>query len=189
MAQPVVKLSPEEWKKVGDFVQSRRNSLGMTQAQAVAAGGRGISLAVWSILENARQERGTMSVAALHAAQRALDLPDEWVGDVLRGFLSGPRPSPFHEAAARWDRLLEQLAELIEHLSSAQLQKLVDFAESLVEANTDAQVEHLLQDARMDGLSEDKAWAALHGEQDTEVGEETVTHPGGADPEPGIDPA
>lgn len=73
-----VHAPPEAWQAVARLVHTRRNELGLTQAEAVAASGGRISLAVWSILENARQQSGKMDTRSLEGAAAALELdPDD----------------------------------------------------------------------------------------------------------------
>lgn len=84
-------------------------SLGLTATQTVDRAGGGLSVAVLSLIENAR--RDSYTVRTLLALARALDWPDDAISRILAG-----RP-PDEDLVERDTRSLEdRLAELEDQL-------------------------------------------------------------------------
>lgn len=79
-----IEASPQEWEELARRVIDRRHQLGITQQQAASrAVVHRISLPVWSILENASQKNGRMTITALRGASEAL----RWVPTACEDFL------------------------------------------------------------------------------------------------------
>lgn len=74
------------WLRVADLVRARRKELRLTQQEAVARAGGGVSLAVWNNLENGRQDAYRPSTLA--AVARALN----WSVDSIDRILDGREP-------------------------------------------------------------------------------------------------
>lgn len=131
-ARTFVAAPPERWEHLADVVRERRESLGLTQEQAVARSHGGISTAVWSVLEGARQRSNKMEDRTLAAAAVVLGWEPGSLQDILFGG-DPSEPEPIQMAASGTD--LEALRvedpdayELLEDLARTALQRARDRA-------------------------------------------------------------
>lgn len=79
--------SAEQRELVGEAVTAWREELGMTQEEAVAKAGGGVSVPVWSILENGRQS--SYKSRTIKAVCRAL----HWTPESLQAIADGGKPT------------------------------------------------------------------------------------------------
>lgn len=117
---PAVTAPPAAWQRLAEVVRARREELGLTQAEAVSRSGGGISLAVWSILENARQTNDTMRRKQLRAASGALGWPADTLEAVLGGgdpphlsLVPSERYGDLHKLEALAEQMQDMVADLV----------------------------------------------------------------------------
>jgi hypothetical protein len=124
-----IHATPDQWLHLAEFVRARREVLGLTQAEAAAASGGRISLAVWSILEGARQLHGRMESRSLEGVDHALGLTAGDAQKVLVGAADAPAPDA-PEATPGGD---VGLAALAGELSPEDRAKVEDFIRGLLD--------------------------------------------------------
>lgn len=107
MPGPIVAGSQEQWERVAHAVRNRRLALGLTQDDL------GVSKAVISNLENAKQER--YSAAKLISIATSLG----WSSDSIERLLADD--APLEQAGARPDRfsLADEVARMRSQLQDA----------------------------------------------------------------------
>lgn len=74
-----------DYDRLGERIRTRREALGLTQAQAASSGG--VSLPVWGVLE--RAERDSYRTATYRAVERALG----WSHGSVEAILAGGEPT------------------------------------------------------------------------------------------------
>lgn len=116
-----------DWERLATKVRNRRNELGWSQDEAVAAAGGGISKPVWSIIENARQD--SYKERTLAALCRAL----RWRFESVDLILAGGEPVEFS------DDHLDRQVKMLEDLRDVGLSSVPDrILASLATAEPDA---------------------------------------------------
>lgn len=128
MAREAVERTAAEWEVVGRFLTRVRESQGFTQEEVVARGGKGLSKAPLSMLENGRPQNNRPLRSTLVALGRAYGLPDEWWDHVISGDLkaASEAPSPDElgrrvtELESRWDRAEALLTRIEDFLDRAE---------------------------------------------------------------------
>ncbi len=86
VAARTIEGAAHQWKLVAEAVHHRRTELGLTAKDVADRAGNGLSVAVLSLIENARQ--ASYTVRTLHALCRALD----WTPDSIEQILNGEEP-------------------------------------------------------------------------------------------------
>lgn len=124
-----VHATSEQWLHLAEFVRARREHLGLTQAEAALASGGRISLAVWSILEGARQQNGRMESRSLDGIAVALGLAD---GDVQM-VLTGSPDAPSFDSVALREPDQVGLAALAGELTPEDRAKVEDYIRGLLD--------------------------------------------------------
>jgi hypothetical protein len=81
--QDTITAGEEVWGRVAEVVRQRRSALNLTHTQATMAAGGGVSMNVWSLLENNKQTKYRRRT--LVAVARALQWPDDAVLRVVEG--------------------------------------------------------------------------------------------------------
>jgi transcriptional regulator with XRE-family HTH domain len=111
----------DRWRAVAEAVRRRRLALGLTVPEACAASAGMVSVAVWSILENARQDR--YKERSLAGVAKAL----QWPPDAIERVLAGEDPALLTAAPA------DDRAETVEQRVEALAAKLGELERSLAE--------------------------------------------------------
>jgi len=81
--QDTITAEPHLWGRVAAVIRERRANLNLTHTQATMAAGGGVSMNVWSLLENNKQTK--YRSRTLVAVARALQWPDDAIFRVLDG--------------------------------------------------------------------------------------------------------
>jgi hypothetical protein len=81
--QDTITADKDVWGRVAEAVRERRSALNLTHTQATMAAGGGVSMNVWSLLENNKQTKYRRRT--LVAVARALQWPDDAVLRVVEG--------------------------------------------------------------------------------------------------------
>jgi hypothetical protein len=117
--------NPDGWARVAKAVLNRRTELGITVAEAVRRSGDTVSAAVWSILENARQD--SYRPRTLAGVCRALG----WTANSIDQILAGGQPtSAGAQRAPTGEPTVDRLLDAVSELTDDEREQLIAIAET-----------------------------------------------------------